>query len=125
MLRKATFVKMSELDFEDITRSSCRSGCRYVSLYEACITKVCLAGDKGAAQGRLQGHESRGTRGMQHNTQSLVPFKSCPSLPKAPRSNVTESVLQDNIFEWHFAIRGPPDTEFEVRILTCELHVHT
>ncbi|KAL3163216.1 Ubiquitin-conjugating enzyme E2 32 [Trebouxia sp. C0010 RCD-2024] len=21
--------------------------------------------------------------------------------------------LQDNIFEWHFAIRGPPDTEFE------------
>jgi len=23
--------------------------------------------------------------------------------------------MQDNIFEWHFAIRGPPDTEFEVR----------
>lgn len=22
--------------------------------------------------------------------------------------------LQDNIFEWHFAIRGPPETEFEV-----------
>lgn len=24
------------------------------------------------------------------------------------------ATLQDNIFEWHFAIRGPPDTEFEV-----------
>ena len=23
---------------------------------------------------------------------------------------------QDNIFEWHFAVRGPPDTEFEVRL---------
>lgn len=22
--------------------------------------------------------------------------------------------MQDNIFEWHFAVRGPPDTEFEV-----------
>lgn len=21
---------------------------------------------------------------------------------------------QDNIFEWHFAVRGPPDTEFQV-----------
>ena len=21
-------------------------------------------------------------------------------------------ILQDNIFEWHFTIRGPPDTEF-------------
>ncbi len=27
------------------------------------------------------------------------------------------ATLQDNIFEWHFAIRGPPDTEFEVRTL--------
>lgn len=27
--------------------------------------------------------------------------------------------LQDNIFEWHFAIRGPPDTEFEVRQLAA------
>ena len=26
------------------------------------------------------------------------------------------SVMQSNIFEWHFAIRGPPDTEFEVNI---------
>ena len=26
---------------------------------------------------------------------------------------------QDNIFEWHFAIRGPPDTEFEVRWPAC------
>ena len=24
--------------------------------------------------------------------------------------------VQDNIFEWHFVIRGPPDTEFEVRL---------
>ena len=23
--------------------------------------------------------------------------------------------MQDNIFEWHFAIRGPPDSEFEVQ----------
>lgn len=23
--------------------------------------------------------------------------------------------MQDNIFEWHFAVRGPPDTEFQVR----------
>jgi hypothetical protein len=22
--------------------------------------------------------------------------------------------LQDDIFEWHFVVRGPPDTEFEV-----------
>lgn len=21
--------------------------------------------------------------------------------------------LQDNLFEWHFTVRGPPDTEFE------------
>lgn len=24
--------------------------------------------------------------------------------------------LEDNLFEWHFTIRGPPDTEFEVGI---------
>jgi len=42
---------------------------------------------------------------------------------------------QDNIFEWHFAIRGPPDTEFEVRptawvpaallIMLIATHIHT
>ena len=31
--------------------------------------------------------------------------------------------MQDNIFEWHFAIRGPPDTEFEVNITCSWCHV--
>lgn len=22
-------------------------------------------------------------------------------------------IFQDNLFEWHFTVRGPPDTEFE------------
>jgi hypothetical protein len=26
-----------------------------------------------------------------------------------------QPLSQDDIFEWHFVIRGPPDTEFEVR----------
>ena len=27
--------------------------------------------------------------------------------------------MQDNIFEWHFAVRGPQDTEFQVLVLSC------
>ena len=30
------------------------------------------------------------------------------------RDLLSDPDVQDNIFEWHFAIRGPPDTEFEV-----------
>ena len=25
--------------------------------------------------------------------------------------------IEDNIFEWHFAIAGPPNTDFEARML--------
>lgn len=32
----------------------------------------------------------------------------CPHGPDCPY------FLQDDIFEWHFVVRGPPDTEFEV-----------
>ncbi len=27
--------------------------------------------------------------------------------------------MQDNIFEWHFAVRGPQDTEFQVLVHSC------
>jgi hypothetical protein len=31
--------------------------------------------------------------------------------------------LQDDIFEWHFVVRGPSDTEFEVRGLCMSCRV--
>ena len=30
-------------------------------------------------------------------------------------------VVQDNIFEWHFAVRGPPDSEFQVCGAYCPI----
>lgn len=33
------------------------------------------------------------------------------------RCMLMHGCLQDDIFEWHFVVRGPPDTEFEVCVL--------
>ncbi|EIE24414.1 UBC-like protein [Coccomyxa subellipsoidea C-169] len=34
-------------------------------------------------------------------------------LQKDPSIDFMAAALEDNIFEWHFAVRGPPDTEFQ------------
>ncbi|BDA42958.1 probable ubiquitin-conjugating enzyme E2 J2 at N-terminal half [Coccomyxa sp. Obi] len=34
-------------------------------------------------------------------------------LQKDPSNDFMAAALEDNIFEWHFAVRGPPDTEFQ------------
>lgn len=34
-------------------------------------------------------------------------------MQKTESSEFIAEPLEDNIFEWHFAIRGPADTEFE------------
>lgn len=36
----------------------------------------------------------------------------------SPFPNICNCFAQDNIFEWHFVVRGAADTEFEVRILS-------
>ena len=33
-----------------------------------------------------------------------------------PTSDYFAAPLEDNLFEWHFTVRGPEDTEFQVRI---------
>jgi ubiquitin-conjugating enzyme E2 J1 len=33
-------------------------------------------------------------------------------LQKNPSSDYAAAPLENNIFEWHFTIRGPPDTDF-------------
>jgi len=34
-------------------------------------------------------------------------------LASDPSDQYCAAPLEDNMFEWHFTIRGPPDTEFE------------
>lgn len=40
-------------------------------------------------------------------------FADIRELRASPSSNYTAEPLEDNIFEWHFTIRGPPQTAFE------------
>ena len=52
----------------------------------------------------------------------IIPLQPYPAT--CPRSSqLLLVVTQDNIFEWHFAVRGPPDTEFQVRVW-MSVHIH-
>ena len=33
-----------------------------------------------------------------------------------PTSEYFAAPLEDNLFEWHFTVRGPEDSDFDVRI---------
>ena len=33
----------------------------------------------------------------------------------SPTSDYFAAPLEDNLFEWHFTVRGPEDTDFQVR----------
>ena len=35
----------------------------------------------------------------------------------SPTSDYFAAPLEDNLFEWHFTVRGPEDTDFQVRDL--------
>ena len=47
------------------------------------------------------------------------PYVPCPPVTgmcgqiAAPHCSHYHGLLQSNLFEWHFTLRGPPDTEFE------------
>eukprot|EP00898_Chlorokybus_atmophyticus_P003177 jgi/Chlat1/3860/Chrsp26S04149 len=52
----------------------------------------------------------------QYNTKNPAVkriLQEAKELQKSPADGVVAEPLEDNIFEWHFAICGPPDTEFE------------
>ena len=34
-----------------------------------------------------------------------------------PTSEYFAAPLEDNLFEWHFTVRGPEDTDFQVKLL--------
>eukprot|EP00958_Prasinococcus_capsulatus_P003114 scaffold276_cov548-Prasinococcus_capsulatus_cf.AAC.7 len=40
-------------------------------------------------------------------------MREAREMQKNPSSDFVTEPLADNIFEWHFVIRGPPQTEFE------------
>lgn len=42
-------------------------------------------------------------------------LQECKELSNDQSRDIHSEPLEDNIFEWHFAIRGPPETDFEVR----------
>ncbi len=42
-------------------------------------------------------------------------LRVAPALTRPPARAAAAPPLQDNIFEWHFVLRGPRDTEFEAR----------
>jgi len=51
---------------------------------------------------------------MAHQTAALKRLtQELKELHRSPSANYTAEPLQDNIFEWHFTIRGPTDTEFQ------------
>ena len=49
----------------------------------------------------------------------LCPLSRATYLVQCPH----QLVVQDNIFEWHFAIRGPPDSEFQVCGTYCLIKI--
>ena len=69
-----------------------------------------LPGDEGDTAGQQQRAHSGSTRG---SWQPLL--RAAPPSLHFDGMQTCQVCVQDNIFEWHFVIRGPPDTEFEVR----------
>ena len=46
-------------------------------------------------------------------------------LAKHPSPRYSAAPLEDNVFEWHFSIRGPKGTDFEGDLLDClQRHVY-
>lgn len=52
-------------------------------------------------------------------------LQECKEIANERSRDFHAEVLEDNIFEWHFAIRGPSETDFEVRALAVALMSHT
>lgn len=44
----------------------------------------------------------------------LVERFGSPVFPEPEPEHSSGLLTQEDIFQWHFVIRGPPDTEFEV-----------
>lgn len=83
------------------------------SLFELCAG---LPGYTGVADHNAgvvdQSHSGRETLLQQSMAHNAV-CHQCAAFAYS-HSYAVPGLLQDDIFEWHFVVRGPPDTEFEV-----------
>ena len=66
-----------------------------------------------------RGSRARERRDLDATVPTLrTSSQECKELQADGCHDLAAEPLEDNLFEWHFAIRGPPDTDFEARAST-------
>ena len=102
-----------------VSGSSCRVGLHGAPIVQRCKYSRSLPKVKASLASCQEIKEIHQDSGKELTAEALEVCRS--PLPARPRqvppreSQSCNAYMQDNIFEWHFVIRGPPDTEFEVR----------
>lgn len=74
-------------------------------------------GDEGDAERQFVRLHRGGPGGARARPGETAGFVPCSRRERVSSTLAPCMPVQSDIFEWHFVIRGPPETEFEVRKL--------